>query len=243
MSIQDENKQNNAPGEETNRNSSPRDPYGTNGNSGSSDDNGSYPVYEKNFLHIRATRMASTFFFTALVGLLFRTVIFPFIFAPLSIFFAYIGKGKRKKNDWYNNLFIGFSVIILIVNIAYCGYIGYSFNHDTKYHQQLDTFTRQMYGMSFDDYMGKVQDSFRSTDGTVSLPMPSNDALNSLMNEGQTAPAAGEDTSGTNTDNTNPESTSTDNTSETEEKTASPAGTPVADNTELMQSGGGSYGF
>ena len=238
MSIQDENNQNNIPNEEPKQTSSPRDPYGPEGAGGNFDnsDNGSSaPEYEKNFLHIRATRMASTFFFTALLGLLFRTVIFPFIFAPLSIFFAYIGKGKRKKNDWYNNLFIGFSAIILIVNIAYCAYIGYSFNHDTKYHQQLDSFTHQMYGMSFNEYMEKVQENFRSTDGNVSLPMPTNDALNSLINENNNG--AGEGTSEPNTENS----------SETEENSDSPIeiikGTPLADNSENLQTGGGNYGF
>ena len=143
---------------------SPKDPYGLNNepDDNEQDDSGRGMKYEKNFLHIRATRLSSTLFLASVLGMICNTIIFPFIFSPLSIFFAYIGKGKRKKNDWYNNLFIFFNVIILLVNTAFCVYVGYSFNHHTRMHEQLEAVSHQLYGMSLEEYMDQLTLSFEN---------------------------------------------------------------------------------
>ena len=119
-------------------------------------------TFTKDLMHFRATRLGTTFFFVSLISLLFQTIIFPFLFAPLSIFFAYLAKGKRKKNDWYNNLTIFFSVIILVINLVFCGYCVYSVSHDTRMHQKYDEVSRQVYGVSFDEYMKQMRDALEN---------------------------------------------------------------------------------
>lgn len=119
-------------------------------------------TFTKDLMHFRATRLGTTFFFVSLISLLFQTIIFPFLFAPLSIFFAYLAKGKRKKNDWYNNLTIFFSVIILVINLVFSGYCVYSVSHDTKMHQKYDEVSRQVYGVSFDEYMKQMRDALEN---------------------------------------------------------------------------------
>ena len=121
----------------------------------------------KNFSHYRATRMGTMFFFASLISLFFQTIIFPFFFASLSIFFAYLAKGKRAKNDWYNRLTILLSSLILIINLVFCGYIVYSISHDTMMHRQFDTVSEQLYGMSFNEYMQQLQNSVSNAGGTL----------------------------------------------------------------------------
>ena len=119
-------------------------------------------TFTKDLMHFRATRLGTTFFFVSLISLLFQTIIFPFLFAPLSIFFAYLAKGKRKKNDWYYNLTIFFSLFILFINLVFCGYCVYSVSHDTKMHQKYDEVSRQVYGVSFDEYMKQMRDALEN---------------------------------------------------------------------------------
>ena len=133
-------------------------PYGNNYDNNEDKSN----TFTKDLMHFRATRLGTTFFFVSLISLLFRTIIFPFLFAPLSIFFAYLAKGKRKKNDWYNNLTIFFSVIILVINLVFCGYCVYSVSHDTRMHQKYDKVSRQVYGVSFDEYMKQMRDALEN---------------------------------------------------------------------------------
>ena len=143
---------------------SPKDPYGLNNepDDNEQDDSGRGTKYEKNFLHIRATRLSSTLFLASVLGMICNTIIFPFIFSPLSIFFAYLAKGKRRKNDWYNNLTIFFSVIILVINLVFCGYCVYSVSHNTRMHQKYDEVSRQVYGVSFDEYMKQMRDALEN---------------------------------------------------------------------------------
>ncbi|MCR4814033.1 MAG: hypothetical protein K5879_04315 [Lachnospiraceae bacterium] len=130
-------------------------------------------TFQKNFMHYRATRLGTTFFFVALVSFLFQTIIFPFLFAPLSIFFAYLAKGKRKKNDWYNNFTIFFSTLILILNLVFCGYCVYSVSHDTMLHKKYDEVSYQVYGVSFDEYMKQIQNAVQNpTEYQNSLQTP-----------------------------------------------------------------------
>ena len=134
-----------------NNNPNNGNPYSYNGMSGENRPSGD----EKEYRHYRATRRASFHFFTAVIGTLFPTLILPFIFAPLSITYAYLAKGKRKKNDWYNNLLIFFSVILICLNGIFCGYALYSVNHDTALHKKFEEASQQWYGMSFEDYLNE----------------------------------------------------------------------------------------
>ena len=141
-------------------------------------------TFTKDLMHFRATRLGTTFFFVSLISLLFRTIIFPFLFAPLSIFFAYLAKGKRRKNDWYNNLTIFFSVIILVINLVFCGYCVYSVSHNTRMHQKYDEVSRQVYGVSFDEYMKQMRDALENP-GELQNSIPVTPELqNSIQNPG-----------------------------------------------------------
>lgn len=115
----------------------------------------------------RATRRATSFFFFAMVSLLFRTMILPFIFAPLGIFFAYLAKGKRAKNDILNNLVIFFCVVVLVVNTAFCGYVFYSVNHDTPMHRQFNEVSEQLYGISFEEYLSQTSNAIKTAGGSL----------------------------------------------------------------------------
>lgn len=134
-------------------------------------------IFQKDIMHYRATRLGTTFFFVSLISFLFQTIIFPFFFSPLSIFFAYLAKGKRKKNDWYNNLTIFFSAIILILNLAFCGYCVYSVSHDTPLHQKYDEVSQQVYGISFDEYMNQLQSAMQNPETTLNGNVTSSGAI------------------------------------------------------------------
>jgi fatty acid desaturase len=122
---------------------------------------------QKTYDMYRATRRATSFFFFAMVSLLFRTMILPFIFAPLGIFFAYLAKGKREKNDVINNLVIFFCVVVLVINTAFCGYVFYSLNHDTPMHKQFDEVSERLYGVSFEEYWAQTTNALKAAGGTV----------------------------------------------------------------------------
>ena len=124
-------------------------------------------IEERSYEQFRATRRAASFFFFSLVGLLFSTMILPFIFAPLGIFYAYLAKGKRAKNDIVNNILIFFCAMVLVINIAFCGYAVYSINHDTIMHKRFDAVSEQLYGVSFEEYMQQSVDAVRNAGGTV----------------------------------------------------------------------------
>ena len=124
-------------------------------------------TFQKNLSHYRATRLGITFLFVSVISFLFQTIIFPFIFAPLSIFFSYLAKGSRKKNDWYNNLNIWISILVLILNTVLCGYFAYSINHETPLHQKFDTVSQEVYGMPFNDYVQQVQNQLMNTGGGI----------------------------------------------------------------------------
>ena len=139
--------------------------------SGNEPDSGKKNSEEKSYVHYRATRRASVHFFTALIGFLFPTLIIPFVFAPLSIYYAYLAKGSRKKNDWYNNLIIFFSVVLLVVNAAVCGYSVYSVNHNTLLHQKFDEASMQAYGVPLDEYLRQMNVSLSGvTDDSAANP-------------------------------------------------------------------------
>ena len=122
-------------------------------------------AFKRSYSKYRATRMGSMFFFASLISMLLRTMIFPFLFAPISIFFCYLAKGKRKTNDLINSLTIFFAIIVLAANSVYCGYVVYSVNHDTAFHRQMENYAQELYGMSLEEYMGQVQQNLQTPGG------------------------------------------------------------------------------
>ena len=122
-------------------------------------------AFKRSYSKYRATRMGTMFFFASLISLFLRTMIFPFLFAPISIFFCYLAKGKRKTNDLINTLTIFFAVIVLVANSVYCGYVVYSVDHDTAFHRQMENYAQEFYGMSLEEYMEQVQQNFQNPGG------------------------------------------------------------------------------
>ena len=57
--------------------------------------------------------------------------------------------------------------MVLVINIAFCGYAVYSINHDTIMHKRFDAVSEQLYGVSFEEYMQQPVDAIRNAGGTV----------------------------------------------------------------------------
>ena len=116
-------------------------------------------------MYYRATKIATMFFFAALITFLFRTVVFPFIFCAISIIFCYLSKGTKPKLEKYNRLVIIFSTFLLIANTVYSVYMVYTVSHDPEYRAQMNQTYEQFYGMSFDEYMGQMKETYLGTGG------------------------------------------------------------------------------
>ena len=116
-------------------------------------------------MYFRATKIATMFFFAALITFLFRTVVFPFIFCAISIIFCYLSKGTKPKLEKYNRLVIIFSTFLLIANTVYSVYMVYTVSHDPEYRAQMNQTYEQFYGMSFDEYMGQMKETYLGTGG------------------------------------------------------------------------------
>ena len=62
--------------------------------------------------YFRATKIATMFFFAAVITFLFRTIVFPFIFCGICIIFSYLSKGTKPKLEKYNRALIIFSTSV-----------------------------------------------------------------------------------------------------------------------------------
>lgn len=116
--------------------------------------------------YYRATRIATMFFFAALITFLFRTILFPFIFCSVCIIFSYLSKGTKPKLEKYNRLLMIFSTFLLIANTVYSVYMVYTVSHDQEYRAQMNEVYREFYGISFDDYLGQMKETYLGKGGT-----------------------------------------------------------------------------
>lgn len=116
--------------------------------------------------YFRATKIATMFFFAALITFFFRTVILPFIFCAVCIIFSYLSKGTKTKLEKYNRMIIIFSAFLLAANTVYSVYMVYTISHDPEYRTQMNQIYEQYYGMSFDDYMGDLKETYLGKGGT-----------------------------------------------------------------------------
>lgn len=116
--------------------------------------------------YFRATKIATMFFFAALVTFLFRTIIFPFVFCGVCIIFSYLSKGTRPKLEKYNRLLMIFSTFLLIANTVYSVYMVYTVSHDKEYISQMNAVYQEYYGITFEDYMSQMKDVYFGKGGT-----------------------------------------------------------------------------
>ena len=123
---------------------------------------------EVEYKNQRIAGIAGSFAFFALISTLFRTIIFPYIFAPISIILAILSKGKMKKNTIIAQLAIFVSILSLLLNTAIAGYSYYTVTHDPKYREQLNEIFEEFYGYSFDEYLNNM---------SVSLPFTQTDNM------------------------------------------------------------------
>lgn len=123
---------------------------------------------EVEYKNQRIAGIAGSFAFFALISTLFRTIIFPYIFAPISIILAILSKGKMKKNTVIAQLAIFVSILSILLNTAIAGYSYYTVTHDPKYREQLNEIFEVFYGYSFDEYLNNM---------SVSLPFTQTDNM------------------------------------------------------------------
>ena len=123
---------------------------------------------EVEYKNQRIAGIAGSFAFFALISTLFRTIIFPYIFAPISIILAILSKGKMKKNTIIAQLAIFVSILSILLNTAIAGYSYYTVTHDPKYRDQLNEIFEEFYGYSFDEYLNNL---------SVSLPFTQTDNM------------------------------------------------------------------
>lgn len=123
---------------------------------------------EVEYKNQRIAGIAGSFAFFALISTLFRTIIFPYIFAPISIILAILSKGKMKKNTIIAQLAIFVSILSILLNTAIAGYSYYTVTHDPKYREQLNEIFEEFYGYSFDEYLNNM---------SVSLPFTQTDNM------------------------------------------------------------------
>ena len=123
---------------------------------------------EVEYKNQRIAGIAGSFAFFALISTLFRTIIFPYIFAPISIILAILSKGKMKKNTIIAQLAIFVSILSILLNTAIAGYSYYTVTHDPKYREQLNEVFEEFYGYSFDEYLNNL---------SVSLPFTQTDNM------------------------------------------------------------------
>lgn len=112
---------------------------------------------EPEYHHYRLSRLANSLAFAAFFAAMFRTIIFPYILAPLSILFAVLSKGKLKKSLLGSKIAIWISCFTLIFNTAFCGYSYYILTTPSKYREQVDQMFEQVYGETFDEYLEELQ--------------------------------------------------------------------------------------
>ena len=123
---------------------------------------------EVEYKNQRIAGIAGSFAFFALISTLFRTIIFPYIFAPISIILAILSKGKMKKNTVIAQLAIFVSILSILLNTAIAGYSYYTVTHVPKYREQLNEIFEEFYGYSFDEYLNNM---------SVSLPFTQTDNM------------------------------------------------------------------
>lgn len=143
---------------------------------------------EVEYKNQRIAGMAGSFAFVALISTLFRTIIFPYIFAPISIILAILSKGKMKKNTVIARLAILISILSILLNTAIAGYSYYTVTHDPKYREQLNEIFEEFYGYSFDEYLQNLSITlpFTQTDNTEgTIPSLKNDNTDDTSSSSQ----------------------------------------------------------
>ena len=116
-----------------------------------------YEFVPKDTRHIAMERRAGLMAILAIASSVLMTVIFPYIFGSMAIFFAYLSKGKTGTKSVYANIAIISSIIIMVANTLLMGISVYTVFTDEKLREEFNETYEKMYGQSFDEVLKEYE--------------------------------------------------------------------------------------
>ena len=116
-----------------------------------------YEFVPKDSRHIAMEKRAGLLAILAIASSVLMTVILPYVFGSMAIFFAYLSRGKTGSRSVYAHIAIISSIIIMVANTLLLGISVYTVFTDTKLREEFNTTYEKMYGQSFDEVLKEYE--------------------------------------------------------------------------------------
>gem|GEM_PF-3038303 len=116
-----------------------------------------YEFVPKDSRHIAMEKRAGLMAILAIISSVLMTVILPYVFGAMSIFFAYLSKGKTGSKSVYAHIAVICSIVIMISNTVLMGVSVYTVFTDEKLREEFNTTYEKMYGQSFDEVLKEYE--------------------------------------------------------------------------------------
>lgn len=100
--------------------------------------------------------MKASIILSILAILTIQFVILPFIFGGLSIIFAILERGARKKFSSMNMMAIILSSSAMVVTVITVSFVMHTVMTNPSYRQQLNDYSKQIYGQTFDEMLNET---------------------------------------------------------------------------------------
>jgi len=115
--------------------------------------------------HVKTAYSALTVSVISIISAILNVVYLPFILSSIAIIISHISKGRLKTRPVPAQAATVIAILAIILHIAFLGFYIYQIQNNPVYINAMDQITREMNGMTFEEYYNSIMESMN-----VSIP-------------------------------------------------------------------------